>query len=289
MTPIQRAVRGGLSDWRLHASSIFSVSVAFVCMAATLLVVVNVESLRDAWARAGRASVYLVPGATERQVQQIEQALLASVGVTEVRYVSSESARRELVARDPDGLLAALPAGSFPASLEVKLEDTAAATRVEAMANQLSTLPAVEGVETYGAWTERLGELVAGGLIASLLLAGVVLAAVVSVVASTIRLTLQRRKVEVEVLKLVGADDSYVRKPFIIEGAAQGGLGAVLAIGLLACLFAIVRSRIPQDLIVMTGVDPSFLPWHLSLGMVAAGALLGAVAAWGSLRRLVAI
>ena len=289
MSPLSRALRGGLNDWRLHASSIFSVAVAFVCMAATLLVVVNVENLRDAWARAGRASVYLVAGATREQAREIEQALRASAGVTDVRFVSSDEARRELVDRDPDGLIGSLPAESFPASLEVRLLDTQAAERVEAIATQLAALPAVEGVETYRAWTQRLGEVLSGGVLAALLLAAVVLAAVVSVVASTIRLTLQRRRIEVEVLKLVGADDDYVRRPFIIEGAAQGLLGSMLAIGLLGALYAIVIHRLPGDLVILAGVTPSFLPWHLCLTMMGAGALLGAVAAWGSLRKLVPV
>jgi cell division transport system permease protein len=79
-------------------------------------------------------------------------------------------------------------------------------------------------------------------VLASAILAAVVFAAVVSVVASTIRLTLQRRRIEVEVLKLVGATDDYVGRPFVIEGAVQGALGSFLAIVLVFVLFLVVRS-----------------------------------------------
>ena len=94
-------------------------------------------------------------------------------------------------------------------------------------------LPAVDRVETYAAWSDRLAALLAGGVTASGLLALVVLAAVISVVSSTIRLALQRRRIEVEVLKLVGATDDYVRRPYVVEGAVQGALGATLALVLL--------------------------------------------------------
>src|SRR5258707_155723 len=134
MSPLERAWRGGRSDLRLHVLSIFSVSVAFVCMVAAL-------------------------------------------------------------------------------------EDEVGASRVRALADTLGALPAVESVETYQSWTERLASLLRAGVAASGLLAAVVLAAVVSVVASTIRLTLQRRRVEVEVLKLIGATDDYLRPPLIIQGA----------------------------------------------------------------------
>src|SRR5438876_3230391 len=97
MTPLERAWRGGRSDWRLHLLSVFSVAVAFVCMAAALLVVVNVEVLRDAWARSGRASVYLKPDANREAATEIELALRGAAKVREVRYVSSEDARREVL------------------------------------------------------------------------------------------------------------------------------------------------------------------------------------------------
>ncbi len=285
-SPIQRAFRGAKNDWRLHALSMFSVAVAFVCLAAALLLVVNVGQVRERWAQTGRASVFLRNNATAAQVAAIEKALLASDGVTRVRIVSSEDARRELLGLSNDPVLDSLPTEAFPASLEVAIETTGAAQRLAKLSSLLSSLPAVESVETYGAWSERLAALLTGGVSASLLLAAVVLAAVVSVVSSTIRLSLQRRRIEVEVMKLVGATDSYVRRPFVVEGAAQGGIGALLAIVLLGLLFGIVQSHFDSGLSALLGATPVFLPWTAVLGLVASGALLGAVAAHTSLRKL---
>lgn len=289
MTPLERAWRGGRSDWQLHVLSIFSVAVAFVCMAAALLVVVNVEALRDAWARSGRASVYMRPETTREAAAEIEQALRAVAKVRAVRYVSSEDARREMLDGRTDAVLAKLPSEAFPASLEVSLTDDASQSVVQKIADTLSTLPAVESVETYRSWTDRLASVLRGGVMASALLAAIVLAAVVSVVASTIRLTLQRRRIEVEVLKLIGATDEYVRRPFIIEGAVQGALGSLLAMGLVGTLYLIVRSRFDAELGTLIGVSPSFLPWQIAFGMVVAGGALGAVAAYGSLRKLLMV
>jgi cell division transport system permease protein len=289
MTPLERAWRGGRGDFRLHLLSIFSVSVAFVCMAAALLVVVNVQSLRDVWAKSGRASVYLRREASRAAGAEIEQALRSTPKVKSVRYVSTEDARREVLDGRTDAILSQLPADAFPASIEVTLEDDASASRVKALSDMLSALPEVESVETYQSWTERLASLLKAGVTASALLAAVVLAAVVSVVASTIRLTLQRRRIEVEVMKLVGATDEYVRRPFIIEGAVQGAIGSLLAIGLVGALFLIVQSRFDSELGVLIGMTPRFLPWYAAVAMVATGAVLGALAAYGSLRRLLLV
>jgi cell division transport system permease protein len=128
----------------------------------------------------------------------------------------------------------------------------------------------------------------AGGVTASGLLALIVLAAVVSVVSSTIRLTLQRRRVEVEVLKLVGATDNYVRHPYLVEGAVQGAGGAACALLVLFVLFAIVQSHFDASFAALLGTAPAFLPWSIAVGLVLIGGALGALAALVSLRRLLA-
>ncbi len=286
MTPIERAWRGTKNDWRLHALSVFSVAVAFVCLASALLVVVNVSHVRDRWSSTGRASVYVKKGSEREQIASIERALRASDGVTAVKYVSSEDARHELTGQSDDPIIDSLPTEAFPASLEVSIESELAGSRLEKLASQLGSLPAVERVETYGAWSDRLAALLAGGVTASGLLALVVLAAVVSVVSSTIRLALQRRHIEVEVLKLVGATDDYVRRPYVVEGAVQGALGATLALLLLGVLFAIVQSHFDASFSTLLGMTPAFLPWSLALALVVSGAALGALAALLSVRRL---
>jgi cell division transport system permease protein len=285
--PLERAWRGAKNDLKLYALGVFSVAVAFVCMGATLLAVVNVDNVRERWASLGRASVYITRGASAEQVAAIEAALRGSDGVVSVRHVTSDDARREVARAGKDPVIDALPADAFPESLEVMVRKDLSTERLKQIASQLDALPAVEGVETYGGWSERLESLLAGGVTAAGLLALVVLAAVVSVVSSTIRLSLQRRRLEVEVMKLVGATDGYVRQPFLIEGAAQGGIGAGLAIALLGVLFLVVKSHVDTRLLALLGTSPAFLPWSLVALTILAGAALGAVAAVLSLRRFV--
>lgn len=287
MRPIERAFRGAKNDLRLHALGVFSVAVAFVCLGATLLAVVNVDHARERWASLGRASVFLARGAAAEQVQAIERALRASDGVTDVRRLTAEDARREAAGPGKDPVIDALPAEAFPETLEVSVRKDVEPARIEKLAAQLRALPAVEGVETYGAWSERIETLISGGVAAASLLSLIVLAAVVSVVSSTIRLSLQRRKLEVEVMKLVGATEGYVRQPFVIEGAAQGALGASLAIALLGVLYLVMKSHVDARLSALFGLTPSFLPWQVVLVTVALGAGLGAAAAFLSLRRFV--
>jgi cell division transport system permease protein len=273
----------------VQVQSVFSLAVAFVCLAASLLVVENLAAVRDRWSRAGRATVYLRDGASDNDIGDLARALEATAGVKKVRVVTSAEARREVVSDEGDAALAALPPNAFPASIEVGFTDDVDDSALQSMATKLRALPAVETVETYQRWTERLSSLLGGGVTASLCLAVIVLAAVVSVIGSTMRLLLQRRQIEVEVLKLVGATNAFVRRPFVLEGAAQGAGGAATAVLLLGGLFLIVRGRFDHELANLLGVMPTFLHWTVALGMVALGGALGAITALVSLRKLASV
>jgi cell division transport system permease protein len=281
--------RAGRSNWRLQALSVFSLAVAFVCLASALLVVTNLAAVRDRWSRAGRATVYLREDASADDVQALVKALETTVGVQKVRFVPREEARNEIVVGGGDEQLAALPAEAFPSSVELSFTDSIDDANLAVLALKLRALPSVETVETYQKWTERLSALLRGGVTASLFLALVVFAAVVSVVASTMRLLLERRRIEVEVLRLVGATQRFVCRPFVVEGALQGAGGAGAAILLLGILYNIVRGRFDQQLATLLGVHPGFLPWSAMLIMVSVGAMLGATTAWLSLRKAVQI
>jgi cell division transport system permease protein len=265
-----RARRGMLREWRLHALSVFSLAVAFVCLGAALLVVTNLQAIQERWAHAGRASIYLKDSASQLDIDAFKAALMRVPGVTNVRYVSSGQARAEF-------------------GVQVDVRPDMPDAELSAIVAKIRQLPAVDDVETYQAWTERLSRLVKGGVGAAAVLAVVVFAAVLAVVGSTIRLALQRRRTEVEVLRLVGATDAFVKGPFVLEGSAQGATGAAFAIALLGALFLIVRGRLDGELAALIGVEPTFLPWHVAALLVGLGALLGAAAAAVGLRKLVTV
>ena len=234
------------------------------------------------------------PGRTPEQVERdvgypLATALSAVPGVTAVRYVSPSDARREVVADKTEASLAALPAEAFPASLEIELGNAVSEVQVASMTEKLAKIGPVESIETYQRYTDKLKSLLHAGVAASLVLALVVLAAVVSVVASTVRLAMQRRKIEIEVLHLVGATEQYVRRPFVVEGCVQGAAGAAAAVLLLSIMYLVVREHVADVLRVMIGVPPTFLPWYAIAGLVMLGAAIGAVASHFSLKRMVTV
>jgi cell division transport system permease protein len=250
-----------------------------------LLSTVNLDQLQQRWEHAGHVSVYLTLTATDDQVQELKDALGQTEGVRSAEFVSSDRARADLLGQAGNTLLEALPEEAFPPSIEVTLEQTTDNGRSEALAAMLGKMSAVESVETYQSWVERIGELVHAAVVLLWLLAAIVFVAVVAVVASTTRLALHRRRDEVEVLRFVGATSAYVRGPFLIEGAMQGAFGAVGALLASAVCFGLLSRTFGEEFTLLLGVAPSFLPWTFCLGLVACGAFLGALAAYSSLRR----
>jgi cell division transport system permease protein len=281
-----RAWRGGRADWRLHILSTFSISVAFLCLTSALLLMTNLQTVYGKWSKLGRATLYLRDGVDSAQAHAVQQALSSTAGVRSVRFLSSEDSRQELVHEQGDPLLSALPAQAFPAVLDVDFSADLPEEQMAPLLSKLGAIPAVESVESYGRWSERIRNLLQGGLLASGLLALVVLAAVVAVVASTIRLALERRRTEVEVLALVGATDRYVRGPFLVEGTLEGLFGAAISVMLVGIFYTIVQSRWDQDLGALLGVDLKFLPLSVVASVVMMGAVLGGLSALVSLRRL---
>ncbi|MCL2724474.1 MAG: permease-like cell division protein FtsX [Polyangiaceae bacterium] len=286
-----RARRGMLREWRLHTLSVFSLAVAFVCLGAALLVLTNLQAIEERWAHAGRASIYLKDNAPAQDVESLKKALANVPGMLGVRYVSPTQARTEFGQLETGSRaeLAALPVEAFPASIEIEVSPDVSDSDLDGIVSKLRQLPAVDDVETYQAWTERLARLIKGGVAAAALLSLVVFASVLAVIGSTIRLALQRRRTEVEVLKLVGASDRFIKGPFLIEGSAQGALGALGAVVLLAALFFLVRGRLDAELASLIGIEPSFLPWYVVVGMVCVGIVLGRFAAALGLRKLVTL
>src|SRR5690349_6779112 len=87
-----RTWRAGRSDLSLHLLTVFSLAVAFVCLAASLLVVTNLAAIRDRWSRAGRATVYLRDGTSDAEAADLLRALESTAFVKKVRLVTSMEA-----------------------------------------------------------------------------------------------------------------------------------------------------------------------------------------------------
>ena len=274
----------------LHAVAMASLMVAFICLGAVQLAVGNLTRIAERWGESRHLTVYLKDGSEQSAIEQLTLVLESLPEVASIEHVSSESARRQFIEHTElgdDG--SSLPAEFFPASLEIELGQGVAEKRLIAIAERIGLLAPVEAVETYRSWFAELGRILRGAELAAWILAFMVGTCVVAVIGNSIRLAVANRRDEIEVLKLCGATDRFVRAPFVVEGTVQGLVSALAAMLILLVLYASLVGQIRPTLTVLTGVAPAFLDPLLVLGIIAGGGAIGALGSALSLRRYLVI
>jgi cell division transport system permease protein len=285
-----RAKRGIREDAKLYAVAISTLTVAFLCLATALLGVSNLGELAERWGRTHRMSVYLKDGAASEDIERLRAVLSSLPAVSKVDYLSAAAAKEQFLRDAHQNDLSALPSEAFPASVEVEFADEASDDRIQEVAGKVAAFgAAVDEVDTYRTWFDRLGTLLAAGRTAAGLLALLVLVCVFAVVSNTIRLAVSSRRDEIEMLKMCGATDSFVRGPFVLEGALQGLTAAGLSMVLLVIGYLALHSQIDATLAPIAGLRLSFLHPLAVLGIVVAGGLTGALGSAVSIRRYMSV
>ncbi len=285
-----RARRGVREEFRLYLVAVSSLSVAFVCVGGALLAVTNLDAMAERWGRSGKVSVYLHDGAERDDVSQIQTVLEALPEVLEVELLSSAEARtRFLEQSEVGGDLTALPAEIFPASLEVQLAPGTPRARVQEIGERVAGLGAVDDVETYAGFFTRLEGLLSAGRGLAGALALLVGLCVLAVIGNTIRLAVARRKDEIEVMKLCGATDTFVGRPFVVEGTLQGALSAGLALIVLFAGFLVLRGHLDASVGALAGINATFLHPAIVAALFFGGGLIGALGSAFSLKRYLAV
>jgi cell division transport system permease protein len=273
---------GWASLWRARGSSVLAmmaIALAVVVLGSLLLVTWNVDRLLAEWTSAAELSVFLRDDATSEQRGAIE-ALVDASGVAAGReYVSKADAlsrfRREFT--DVAALAEELEDNPFPASVEVRIRTEAeTANRTGSLVDSLAAMPGVADVRYDREWLARIGSGLATvrgiGFVLALLMA---LAAAVTV-ASVVRLGLQSRRDEIEIMQLVGSPISFIQGPFVAEGVLLGGIGAIVAIVALWLGFAAVGAWWGAQLTAFFGGDSvQFLPFRLWAALALGGMLVG--------------
>jgi len=286
MSALSRAKRGLRDDLRMHLLAIASLTVAFLCLGAALLSVTNLSRIADRWGGSQHLTVYLKDHATASDVAQLRLVLESLQEAREVRHVTADQARRDFAAQANMTLQGdALGPDAFPASFEIALRDHVTPERIARIASSLQHFTAVDEVETYRDWFAQMGSLLRAGKSAVAMLTMLVVVCVLAIIGNGIRLAVANRRREIEVLKLCGATDEFVRSPFVVEGTLQAVIAAAIAVFMLLLVYAAVRGEIASTLSAITGVQPVFLHPLVAVGMILGGGMVGAIGSTLSLRR----
>ena len=287
---IIRARRGLREERRLYLVAVTSLSVAFLCLGATLLGVTNLDVAANRWGQSGRITVFLKDDADAQDIAQLRVVLEGLAEVEDLAHVTPEQARASFLDdADVGADLGALPPEVFPASLEVSLVQGVSRERSESIASRLAQFRAVSDVESYRGWFQKLDDLLWGARMLAIGLAVLVVFCVVAVIGNTIRLAVARRRQEIEIMKLCGATNGFVRGPFVLEGMFQGLSAALLAVLALLAGYLALHESVDSTLAALTGSRVVFLSFWTMAALLAGGALIGAVGSAVSVRRYLSV
>ena len=247
------------------------------------LLVDNVRALSSSWDGSASVSLFLNEAVADAQASAVREQIARRPDVADTRLITRAQALDEF--RHLSGFGEAvelLDQNPLPAVVVVRPDDSVqGADAVGRLARELQDYREIDLAQIDLQWVERLGAITRtverGVLILAALLAG----AVLLIVGNTIRLEIQNRHSEIEIVKLVGGTDAFIRRPFPYEGIWYGLLGAIiglaLVLGSLYLLDGPVRrlAGLYESGFELSLIDPASL-----LGVVLGGPALGLAGAW---------
>jgi len=269
------------------ALTITVIGIALALPAALGVLVQSGRALAGGWADVRDFSVYLAPGIALGRAEALARELRVNPGVESVRVISADIAVTEL-SKDPGfaGALLALEANPLPHTLVVRPLVSMDSAALEKLGAEVQKANGVDLVKLDLEWAKRLSAVLDFLRRLGLITGGLLIAAVVVVVGNTIRLDIQNRSAEIEVAKLLGATDAFVRRPFLYLGLWYGLLGGLVAmlillIGLWALGGSIARlAGLYGSNFELGGATGSSL-----LAVLAGGVLAGWGGAWTAVAR----
>ncbi|MDF1566306.1 MAG: permease-like cell division protein FtsX [Deltaproteobacteria bacterium] len=290
---LRRALRGIAEAPFVNAVAVVTIGISLFVVLVVGGVATQVRNLVGSWATDISLTAYFAEGASRERAVAVGEHALSSLGeetsLTIIEPGEALERLRRSLGQDA-GILDGLEENPLPLSIEIRsaaLGDGALAARV---AREIGAMEGVESVDTGRDWAERLERVLSLVALLGQIVGGMIMLAAAIMVSNTIKLALYARRDEIEIMKLCGATDAFVRAPFLIEGLLQGLAGAILA-----ALVSIVlwRLMIPElSLVLQETFAIPFrpeAPWSVLAWLLVAGSGLGLAGSAISLGRFLRV
>ena len=282
--------RAAVNLWRAPLPSLVSVltiALALFLGASFAVGVLSARRLLQGWGAEPSVTLYLDRSTSDDEAKALAGRIAETERTESVRYVDRAQALQRLRTElgDLGSALDGLPENPLPPSVEVIPAGSPGPNEVRALASRLGQLSHVVEVNYGREWLDRIEVLgrsmrnFGSGALA------LVLTAALLVVANTIRLAVYARRDEIEIMKLVGATNAYVRTPFLLEGMLQGLAGALLAVVGLEIVQRLVIPRAAAAFSFAAGAAaPHLAVAHFGI-LAGAGAVVGLLGSYLAVAR----
>lgn len=288
---IQRTVFNMIQSPLLSSATIGTIGVALMLLAFFTLIVLNVQNLTRQWSSEIQVTVYLEQVPSTAKLRQWQEQIEQQPSVVHVTYISQAEAferfRKRLGRNDDllDGLLPEI----LPASFELVLTPESRSEHgAERLVQELKKNPAFSGFRYGQDWLKRYDAFLFLLKLTGALAGGFLIFATLFIISNTIKLTIYARRDELEIMALIGATPMFIKIPFLAEGALQGIIGALLALGGCHVLYYFFLKRGLSALLTTTAAgNITFLPLSIQAGVIMLGLVLGICGSALPLRKFV--
>ncbi|MBP7870432.1 MAG: ABC transporter permease [Candidatus Saccharicenans sp.] len=244
----------GHNLWNFRGRNLISVliiSFSFLVIGIFLALSNNLTYLGEQLSNNLAISFFLKQNLPAKEVEEIRQAILDSTLVDNVVYVSQSEALSRFTANFPElkEIVANLDSNPFPPSLEARLKDKSVTlAAITAFIDHIKRLPGVVDVQFNQDWVEKMESLSRIVQAIGFFLGVILILASFFIISNVVRLNVFARKNEIEIQRLVGATNTFIRIPFLVEGFVLGLVGSLLSIFILFLLIKIFPVYIGQTL-----------------------------------------
>jgi len=271
----------------VHLVGIGTMSIAFLIFYAFILIFVNINHWTEKQGKTLTMSIYFKEEPDSAVIENIKKELLLFPGMTIKQFVSKDDAMKSLRRKlgDKAGLLDGFKQNPLPASLEINLSrDKDGDDLPYQLKTRLEEFTVVDEVHYTQEWIKRFQVIMEAIKIAGMIFGGLLFLAALFIITNTIKLTIYSRKEEIEILKLVGATNRFVKIPFMIEGSIQGFLGGGVALFILFLAYIIAITRIDISL-GFASLNIIFLSPQIILFLLLMSVIIGFIGSTISLGR----
>jgi len=259
--------------------TIVVMAVALALPAGLYVVLKSFHTLEDGWRNGAQISLFLKKSVTDSEAKLFAQHLRSQESINKVDYLSRDAALADFRQLSGfDAALALLPENPFPPIIIVypNTEELTPA-KIDTLVAKLRVMPLVDKAQLDTEWLAKLASLMKLGRTLSIVLAVFLGLAVLLIMTNTLRLLINIRVEEIEVMKLVGATDSFVRRPFLYSGLWLGLMAGFTAWILLKIMSWILYAPLSEVAILY---QASFEITMLDLSILAQLLLTGIVIGW---------
>jgi len=276
---IKQALTNIMDNRVFHAIGLGTMVVSLLIFGTFLLLFVNLDTWIQGWGHSLTMSVYLEDGIDDTQIEKVGAFIKDLPGAKIERFISKDDALRDLKGAfgSQAGLLNGLLKNPLPASFEVVFKESKTKRPgPESMKRDLEGLKGVTEVQYSEEWLKRFEGLMRMVRLVGFIIGGLLCMGILFIVTNTIKLTIYSRREEIEILKLVGATDWFVKTPFLLEGVIQGILSGILALLALFSGYLLLSTK-KMYFLGLAVLDFAFLPREYAISIILMSMLLGLV------------